>query len=51
MRERVVSVDYSTVRHWTIRFLSSLENIFRRKYKRSVGRSWRLGKTHIKVKG
>ena len=49
--ERGVSVDHSTVSRWAIRFLPLLENILRRKYKRSVGRSWRMDETYIKVKG
>ena len=51
MEERGVSVDHSTVSRWAIRFLPLLEKIFRRKYKRSVGRSWRMDETYIKVKG
>ncbi len=51
MEERGVSVDHSTVSRWATRFLPLLENIFRRKYKRSVGRSWRMDETYIKVKG
>ena len=51
MDERGVSVDHSTVSRWAIRFLPLLENIFRRKYKRSVGRSWCADETYIKVKG
>ncbi len=51
MEERGVSVDHSTVSRWAIRFLPLLEKIFRRKYKRLVGRSWRMDETYIKVKG
>ncbi len=51
MEERGVSVDHSTVSRRAIRFLPLLENIFGRKYKRSVGRSWRMDETYIKVKG
>ncbi len=51
MEERGVSVDHSTVSRWATRFLPLLENIFRRKYNRSVGRSWRMDETYIKVKG
>ena len=50
MEERGVSVDHSTVSRWAIRFLPLLEKIFR-KYKRPVGRSWRMDETYIKVKG
>ncbi len=51
MEECGVFVDHSTVNRWAIRFLPLLENIFRRKYKRSVGGSWRMDETYIKVKG
>jgi putative transposase len=47
----MVRQDAYTVISWTIRFLPLLENIFRIKYKRSVGRSWRIDETYIKVKG
>ena len=51
MEERGVSVDHSTVSRWAIRFLPLLEKIFRRKYKRPVGVSWRMDETYIKIKG
>src|SRR5680860_91990 len=51
MEERGVSVDHSTVSRWAIRFLPLLEKIFRRKYKRPVGGSWRMDETYIKIKG
>ncbi len=51
MEERgVTTVDHSTVSRRTIRFLPLLGKIFR-KYKRSVGGSWRMDETYIKVKG
>jgi putative transposase len=50
MEERGVSVDHSTVSRWAIRFLPLLEKIFR-KHKHSVGGSWRMDETYIKVKG
>ena len=51
MQERGVTVDHSTVNRWAIRFLPLLEKIFRRKYKRPVGSSWRMDETYIKVNG
>ena len=51
MEERGVSVDHSTVSRWAIRFLPLLEKIFRRKYKRPVGVSWRMDETYIRIKG
>jgi putative transposase len=50
MEERGVVVDHSSINRWAIRFLPLLEEIFR-KYKRPVGRSWRMDETYIKVKG
>ena len=50
MEERGVSAGHSTVSRWAIRFLPLLGRIFR-KYKHSVGRSWRMDETYIKVKG
>ena len=40
----------SSITRWAIRFLPLLEKVFR-KHKRPVGGSWRMDKTHIKVKG
>lgn len=51
MQERGVFVDHSTINRWAIRFLPLLEKIFRRHHKRTVGRSWRMDETYIKVKG
>ena len=50
MQERGVSVDYSSINRWTIRFLPLIEKIAR-KHKRPVGGSWRMDETYIKVKG
>ena len=50
MQERGVYVDHSSINRWTIRFLPLLEHAFR-KHKRSVGSSWRMDETYIKVKG
>ncbi len=51
MQERGVSVDHSSVNRWAIRFLPLLEKVFRSKHKRSVGSSWRMDETYIKVNG
>ena len=45
-----MSVDHSTVHRWAIKLLPVLEKAFRSR-KRSVGRSWRLDETSIRVKG
>jgi len=50
MEERGVSVDHSTINRWAIHFLSLIEKMAR-KHKRSVGGSWRMDETYIKVKG
>ena len=50
MQERGVFVDHCSINRWARRFLPMLEKIARR-YKRQVGRSWRLDETYIKVKG
>jgi transposase-like protein len=50
MEERGVFVDHSSINRWAIRFLPLLEKAFR-KHKRSVGGSWRMDETYIKVKG
>ena len=52
MQERGVFVDHSTVHRWAIKMLPVLEVVFRkRKRKRSVGGSWRMDETYIKVAG
>ena len=50
MQERGVFVDHTTVHRWAIKMLPVLAAVFRRR-KRSVGSSWRMDETHIKVCG
>ena len=50
MQERGVFVDRSTIHRWALKILPVLALIFRRR-KRSVGSSWRLDETYIKVAG
>jgi putative transposase len=50
MSERGIEVDHSTVHRWAMKLLPVLEKVFRR-HKRSVGKSWRMDETYIKVKG
>ncbi|MCG5079015.1 IS6 family transposase [Paraburkholderia tagetis] len=50
MAERGISVDHSTVHRWAIKLLPVLEKAFWR-YKRPVGKSWRVDETYVKVKG
>jgi transposase-like protein len=50
MQECGVFVDHFSINRWAIRFLPLLEKVFRQ-HKRSVGVSWRLDETFIKVEG
>ena len=50
MAERGVSVDHATINRWVIKFSPMLA--FRaRRHKTTVGRSWRMDETYIKVRG
>ena len=51
MLERNIKVDHSTINRWVIKYAPLLENEFRKNYKRSVGVSWRMDETYIKIKG
>ena len=51
MQERGVDVDHYTVQRWVVQYAPELEKRFRKKYKRPVGKSWRMDETYIKVKG
>ena len=48
--ERGICVDHSTVHRWALKLLPVLEKAFRCR-KRSVGKSWRMDETYIRVKG
>jgi transposase-like protein len=50
MLERGICVDQSTVHRWAMKLLPVLERIFRL-HKRTVGKSWRMDETYIKIKG
>ena len=50
MAERGIAVDHSTVHRWAIKLLPVLEKAFRR-YKRAVGKSWRMDETYVKIRG
>ena len=43
-------IDHFSINRWAIQFLPLLEKVFRQ-HKRSVGVSWRLDETFIKVEG
>ena len=51
MEDRGVGVDHSTINRWVIKYSPKLEVEFSRKYKRTIGGSWRVDETYIKVKG
>ena len=48
--DRGVEVDQSTIHRWVVKFSPDLEKSVR-KNKSSVGSSWRMDETYIKVKG
>lgn len=47
---RGVKVDHATIQRWVFKFSPLLEKEFRKR-KKSVGTSWRMDETYIKVKG
>lgn len=50
LSERGIKVDHATIQRWVSKFSAKLLHSFKR-YKRSVGQSWRMDETYIKVKG
>ncbi|MCP1121343.1 IS6 family transposase [Robbsia andropogonis] len=50
MAERGIAVDHSTVSRWALKLLPLLEKAFRR-CKRTVGRSWRMDETYVRIGG
>ncbi len=50
MEERGICVDHSSVQRWVVHYSPQLESKFR-KYKKPVGKSWRMDETYIKVNG
>ena len=50
MEDRGVSVDQATIQRWGVKDSPQLAEAIHRR-KRSVGRSWRLDKMDIRVKG
>ncbi len=50
MSERGLLVDHSTVHRWALKLLPILGKLFRQR-KRTVGRSWRMDETYIKING
>jgi putative transposase len=50
MAERGVVVDHATVHRWAVKMLPVLAAVFRNR-KKTVGTSWRVDETYIKVAG
>jgi transposase-like protein len=50
LKERGLATDHATINRWVIKYAPLLENESR-KYKKNVGKSWRMDETYIKVKG
>ncbi len=50
LKDRRLGVDHATIQRWVIEYTPDLEKSFHRK-KHSIGKSWRLDETYIKVKG
>ncbi len=50
LAERGLSVDHATVNRWVVKHSPTLESKFR-STKNTVGKSWRMDETYIKVKG
>jgi len=50
MEERGVHVDHSTVQRWVVKFVPLLETELRKR-KKTIGTSWRMDETYIKIKG
>ena len=50
MRERGVEIDHATVQRWVVKYTPILDVEFRKRRK-TVGTSWRMDETYIKVKG
>ena len=50
MADRGISVTHTTILRWVQRYLPEFEKRWRR-YARSVGGSWRMDETYIKVHG
>jgi transposase-like protein len=50
MAERGVFVDHATIHRWALKIMPALVGMLRDR-KRSVGRSWRMDETYIKIHG
>jgi putative transposase len=50
MAERGVVVDHATVHRWSLKIVPVLAKVCRHR-KRSVGKSWRMDETYVKIRG
>ena len=51
MAERGTGIDHSTVNRWVVKYSPSLEANFTSQYKKTIGSSWRMDETYIRIKG
>ena len=51
MQERGIAIDHSTIQRWVVHYAPALEAAFRQQHKKSVGSSWRMDETYVKIKG
>ncbi len=49
MLERGIYVDHATIQRWVVKYTPMFEASFRKK-KRTVGTSWRMDETYIKIR-
>jgi len=50
MEERGIELDHATVQRWVVKYTPLIDAEFRKK-KKTVGSSWRMDETYIKIKG
>jgi len=50
MGERGVAVDHATLNRWVTKYAPEFEKQFRHR-QQSVGKSWRLDESYVKIKG
>ena len=48
--ERGILVAHTTIYRWVVEYSPQLEQEFR-KFKKPIGKSWRMDETYVKVKG
>ena len=51
MAERNIKVDHATLNRWVIEYSPKFENEFRKRHKKTIGCSWRIDETYLKIKG